>query len=97
MKNADDHSGFQILKSRLIEEEEEMFLELSAKPCRGLGSQLKEEETTTGIYKTKCGFHTSCRLLWATALENLIEDWRWDYVLQDDRYSTAFVKITWGE
>ena len=51
MKNADDHSGFQILKSRLIEEEEEMFLELSAKPCRGKGAQLKEERPQRGFIK----------------------------------------------
>ena len=92
-KNTDDHSGSHVLKSRPIEEEKEMFLELSAKPCRGKGAQLKEEEPTTGIYKTKCGFRTPRPLLWATALEDLVKDCRWDYVLQDDKYATAFIKI----
>ena len=31
-------------------------------------------------------------LLWATALEDLVKDCRWDYVLQDDKYATAFIK-----
>ena len=92
-KNADDHSDSHVLKSRPIEEEKELFLELSAKPCRGKGAQLKDEEPTTGVYKTKCGFRTSRPLLWATALEKLVKDCRWDYLLQDDKYSTAFVKI----
>ena len=90
----DDFTCSSVQKTCPIKDEIEMFPHKPIKPCRGKGAQLQEEEPTVGVYKTKCGFRTHRPLLWATALEDLVEDCRWDYTIQEDKYSTAIIKAT---
>ena len=61
---------------------------------RGKGLQLKEEEVTYGVYKKKCGFRISRPFIWAAALEDLLIDYRWDYTVQEDKYTQCLIKLT---
>ena len=85
-----------VAKTRSAKEdrEENLLHERSVDITRGKGLQLKEEDVSHGVYKKKSGFRTHRPIEWAVALEDLLTDYRWDYVMHDNMYTQCLIKVT---
>ena len=84
-----------ITKTRsVIEDRDENLLhERSVEITRGKGLQLKVEQLSHGVYKKKSGFRTPRPIEWAIGLEDLLTDCRWDYMMNDSKYTECLIKI----